>query len=282
MFGYIAINKAEMKFRDFDIYHAYYCGLCKDLKERYGRSGQITLSYDMTFLIILLSGLYEPPTGDSVRNCVAHPFQKHAARTNEITQYAADMNIVLSYYKCLDDWTDEHNKKAWINSRLLRSKVKQIEKTYPEKVKLIRDTLAQISACEKENEQDLDKMAGLFGEIMAEIFVWKQDIWKDSLHRMGFFLGKFIYLMDAYEDIDDDIANACYNPFMQFREREDFDDYCKQILTMMIAECSREFEKLPILTHAEILRNILYSGVWCRFEAICEKRQSVNNQENKS
>ena len=282
MFGYIAINKAEMKFRDFDIYHAYYCGLCKDLKERYGRSGQITLSYDMTFLIILLSGLYEPPAEDSIRNCVAHPFQKHAARTNEITQYAADMNIVLSHYKCLDDWTDEHKKKAWINSRLLRSKVKQIEKTYPEKVKLIRDMLAQISSCEKANEQDLDKMAGLFGEIMAEIFVWKQDIWKDSLHRMGFFLGKFIYLMDAYEDIDDDIANACYNPFMRFREREDFDDYCKQILTMMIAECSREFEKLPILTHAEILRNILYSGVWCRFEAICEKRQSVNNQENKS
>ena len=282
MFGYIAINKAEMKFRDFDIYHAYYCGLCKDLKERYGRSGQITLSYDMTFLIILLSGLYEPPAEDSIRNCVAHPFQKHAARTNEITQYAADMNIVLSYYKCLDDWADEHKKKAWINSRLLRSKVKQIEKTYPEKVKLIRDMLAQISSCEKANEQDLDKMAGLFGEIMAEIFVWKQDIWKDSLHRMGFFLGKFIYLMDAYEDIDDDIANACYNPFMRFREREDFDDYCKQILTMMIAECSREFEKLPILTHAEILRNILYSGVWCRFEAICEKRQSVNNQENKS
>ena len=282
MFGYIAINKAEMKFRDFDIYHAYYCGLCKDLKERYGRSGQITLSYDMTFLIILLSGLYEPPAEDSIRNCVAHPFQKHAARTNEITQYAADMNIVLSYYKCLDDWTDEHKEKAWINSRLLRSKVKQIEKTYPEKVKLIRDMLAQISSCEKANEQNLDKMAGLFGEIMAEIFVWKQDIWKDSLHRMGFFLGKFIYLMDAYEDIDDDIANACYNPFMCFREREDFNDYCKQILTMMIAECSREFEKLPILTHAEILRNILYSGVWCRFEAICEKRQSVNNQENKS
>ena len=72
MFGYIAINKAEMKFRDFDIYHAYYCGLCKDLKERYGRSGQITLSYDMTFLIILLSGLYEPPAEDSIRNCVAN------------------------------------------------------------------------------------------------------------------------------------------------------------------------------------------------------------------
>ena len=279
MFGYIAINKAEMKFRDFDIYHAYYCGLCKDLKERYGRSGQITLSYDMTFLIILLSGLYEPPTEDSVRNCVAHPSQKHAARTNEITQYAADMNIVLSYYKCLDDWTDEHKKKAWINSRLLRSKVKQIEKTYPEKVKLIRDTLAQISACEKENEQDLDKMAGLFGEIMAEIFVWKQDIWKDSLHRMGFFLGKFIYLMDAYEDIEKDAVSGNYNPFMTIKDHENFDSECQNMLMMQMAECCRAFERLPIVQDAGILRNILYSGVWAKFASVYNKRNKAGENE---
>lgn len=279
MFGYIAINKAEMKFRDFDIYHAYYCGLCKDLKERYGRSGQLTLSYDMTFLIILLSGLYEPPAEDSIRNCVAHPFQKHAARTNEITQYAADMNIVLSYYKCLDDWTDEHKKKAWINSRLLRSKVKQIEKTYPEKVKLIRDMLAQISSCEKANEQDLDKMAGLFGEIMAEIFVWKQDIWKDSLHRMGFFLGKFIYLMDAYEDIEKDAVSGNYNPFMTIKDHENFDSECQNMLMMQMAECCRAFERLPIVQDAGILRNILYSGVWAKFASVYNKRNKAGENE---
>lgn len=279
MFGYIAINKAEMKFRDFDIYHAYYCGLCKDLKERYGRSGQITLSYDMTFLIILLSGLYEPPAEDSIRNCVAHPFQKHAARTNEITQYAADMNIVLSYYKCLDDWTDEHKKKAWINSRLLRSKVKQIEKTYPEKVKLICDMLAQISSCEKANEQDLDKMAGLFGEIMAEIFVWKQDIWKDSLHRMGFFLGKFIYLMDAYEDIEKDAVSGNYNPFMTIKDYENFDSECQNMLMMQMAECCRAFERLPIVQDAGILRNILYSGVWAKFASVYNKRNKAGENE---
>ena len=279
MFGYIAINKAEMKFRDFDIYHAYYCGLCKDLKERYGRSGQITLSYDMTFLIILLSGLYEPPAEDSIRNCVAHPFQKHAARTNEITQYAADMNIVLSYYKCLDDWTDEHKKKAWINSRLLRSKVKQIEKTYPEKVKLIRDMLAQISSCEKANEQDLDKMAGLFGEIMAEIFVWKQDIWKDSLHRMGFFLGKFIYLMDAYEDIEKDAVSGNYNPFMTIKDHENVDSECQNMLMMQMAECCRAFERLPIVQDAGILRNILYSGVWAKFASVYNKRNKAGENE---
>ncbi len=62
MFGYISINKAEMKFKDYDVYHSYYCGLCKVLKECYGRRGQVTLSFDMTFLVILLTGLYEPDT----------------------------------------------------------------------------------------------------------------------------------------------------------------------------------------------------------------------------
>lgn len=280
MFGYIAINKAEMKFQDFDIYHAYYCGLCKVLKERYGKAGQLTLSYDMTFLIILLSGLYEPESADSHVRCVAHPFQKHMARVNTFTNYAADMNLVLFYYKCVDDWRDEHKKKAYMNARFLRPRVKKIKSRYPEKVAFIADRLQLLSAYEKQNEQNLDKMAGLFGEIMAEIFVWKQDEWEESLRRFGFFLGKFIYLMDAFEDIDDDLANECYNPLKTVYERDDFNDYCKQILTMMIAECSREFEKLPILTHAEILRNILYSGVWCRYEAVCEKRRGTSEDAN--
>ena len=88
--------------------------------------------------------------------------------------------------------------------------------------------------------------------------------------------------MDAFEDINDDLANGCYNPLREVCERPDFDDYCKQILTMMIAECSREFETLPILTHAEILRNILYSGVWCRYEAVCEKRRKELEEPKKS
>ena len=96
MFGYIAINKAEMKFKDFDVYHSYYCGLCKRLKERYGRRGQMTLSYDMTFLILLLTGLYEPETRVETVNCIAHPLEKHTARTNEFTDYAAAVNLLLT------------------------------------------------------------------------------------------------------------------------------------------------------------------------------------------
>lgn len=97
MFGYISINKAEMKFKDYDVYHSYYCGLCKVLKECYGRRGQVTLSFDMTFLVILLTGLYEPDTKTEMVRCIAHPMQKHAAKTNEFTEYAAAINMLLSY-----------------------------------------------------------------------------------------------------------------------------------------------------------------------------------------
>ena len=111
MFGYIAINKAEMKFKDYDVYQAYYCGLCRRLKECYGKRGQLTLSYDMTFLIVLLTGLYEPKTITGEIRCIAHPLEKHPTKINEYTDYAASMNLILSYYKCKDDWTDERKKK---------------------------------------------------------------------------------------------------------------------------------------------------------------------------
>jgi len=132
MFGYIAINKAEMKFKDYDMYHSYYCGLCKCLKECYGIRGQMTLSFDMTFLIVLLTGLYEPQTQREVVNCIAHPFEKHVARTNHFTDYAAAVNIVLTYYKCKDDWDDERSRKGYMAARMLKSKVESIRGRYPE------------------------------------------------------------------------------------------------------------------------------------------------------
>ena len=107
MFGYVVMNKPEIKFKDFDMYRSFYCGLCRELKERYGLSGQITLTYDMTFVILLLSGLYEPPTKKGSTRCIVHPVRRQPVRKNAITEYAADMNIFLTYYKCKDDWNDE-------------------------------------------------------------------------------------------------------------------------------------------------------------------------------
>ena len=107
MFGYISINKAEMKFKDYDVYHSYYCGLCKVLKECYGRRGQVTLSFDMTFLVILLSSLYEPKEEEMRKRCLIHPAKKQYMIQNEVSVYASDMNILLTYDHLKDDWDDE-------------------------------------------------------------------------------------------------------------------------------------------------------------------------------
>lgn len=272
MFGYIIVNKQEMKFKEFDCYQSYYCGLCQSLKERYGRSGQMTLSYDMTFVAMLLSALYEPETQQGRCKCIAHPLEAHPTRRNEFTDYAADMNILLSYYKSLDDWMDEHRYAGRMTGMLLKKKNDRITERYPKKAERIYTLLENIHLYEKAKEENLDLASGCFGEIMAEIFAWKQDEWEADLRRMGFFLGKFIYLMDAYEDIGKDEKSGNYNVFL-YRKRmaeneEAFEKEAYTILKMMMAECSRAFEKLPILENVEILRNILYSGVWCRYEMV--------------
>lgn len=273
MFGYIIINKAELRFREFDVYHSYYCGLCRRLRERFGLRGQISLSYDMTFLILLLTGLYEPKTEIRTCKCAAHPLEKHTARVNPFTDYAADMNVILSYYKCLDDWADERRITRLAYGRLLKKPCREMEKEYGNKLSRISDLLEEISRKETEQEQNLDEMAGRFGGVMEEIFAWRPDEWEASLRKIGFYLGKFIYLMDAYEDLEEDQKKGAYNPFLPLKAEETFEENSRNILTMMMAECSREFEKLPILEDVEILRNILYSGVWCRFEAVRKRRQ---------
>ena len=273
MFGYITIHKPEMKFREFDVYQSYYCGLCKSLKERYGAFGQLTLSYDMTFLALLLTSLYEPYTNSGFQRCMAHPTQKHFYRQNEFTDYAADMNLLLSYEKCVDDWTDEKKWKQRFFAILLEKKNQNVCAKYPEKIEKIYEYMKQIHEAEQRNSCDIDEVSGIFGRLMAEIFQYRQDLWSENLKRMGFFLGKFIYLMDAYEDIEKDLKEGTYNPFKELFKRDDFDELAEEILHMMMAECSKAYERLPIVENTEILRNILYSGVWNRFDKVRQKRK---------
>ena len=280
MFGYIIVNKPEMKFKEFDIYHGYYCGLCRKLKEYYGVEGQITLSYDMTFVIMMLSSLYEPKTEDGCTKCAAHPLQKHLTKINEITDYVAHMNVILAYYKCQDDWNDDRKIKKRILGKALKRKCRLSESLYREKWKKIDHLLNELSKEEENGNTDIDHMSGMFGQIMAEIMLYREDEWKDLLLRFGFYLGKFIYLMDAYEDIEDDIKNNNYNPLKEIYQRDDFEEICHGILTMMMAECSKAFEQLPLIDNIEILRNILYSGVWYRYENVRTKREKEKGEKN--
>ena len=104
MFGYVSVYEPELKMKDYRKYKAYYCGLCRELKERYGSTGQMTLTYDMTFIIILLTSLYETRTSLEQHRCKVHPVKKQNVLRTEIMEYAADMNVILAYYHMKDDW----------------------------------------------------------------------------------------------------------------------------------------------------------------------------------
>lgn len=287
MFGYVIINQGEMKFKDYDIYHSYYCGLCRSLKEAGGKRSQLTLSYDMTFMVMLLTALYEQEPVEKECRCIAHPVRKHLERKNEISEYCADMNIILTYYKCMDDWDDEKKKTSYLYGKLLKKEIKRLEPKYSHKMEVVSTKLSELRESEEKKDRNADQMAALFGEIMGELFLWKEDEWREPLYQLGFYLGKFIYLMDAYEDVAKDKKEGNYNPYLIFEEeadenkipawhpvygKPDFDDKCMYMLKMMMAECARAFEMLPIIWYEDILRNILYSGVWTKYSAIRKER----------
>jgi len=278
MFGYVTINKQELKIREFDMYQSWYCGLCHELKKYYGRIGQLTLSYDMTFLIMVLQGLYEPEITQDRKRCVVHPAQKHPMRMSRYTKYGADMNVLLAYHNFMDDWMDDKNIISLTAAQALSREGKRIAKEYPRQNRAIVKAIRKLSVYEKEKEMNIDKVSGCMGELLGELFVCEKDVFADTLYRMGFYLGKFIYLMDAYEDVEKDIRKDRYNPLRPLFDREDFEEISRSYLNMMMAECAREFEKLPILDNVEILRNILYSGVWVKHAAIYQKRNKTGEE----
>ena len=185
MFGYIVCNQSEMKFKEYDEYHKYYCGLCRGLRNRYGVKGQLSLSYDMTFLIMLLTGLYEPEEAAGTGRCIPHPVKKHRYTMNRYTEYVADMNVILTYYKCQDDWTDERKVIKKLYSDILLSKKSEVRKKYMEKIKIIKDNLEAISGLEKQDSSDIDCLAGHFGKVMAEICSPEKDEWDKELRAIG-------------------------------------------------------------------------------------------------
>lgn len=283
MFGYINVNREKLNSADRGMYQSYYCGLCQMLKENFGRKGQMLLNYDMTFLIVLLTGLYELESQKQEFTCPMHPTRKQTAWLNEATGYAADMNLLLGYHNLEDDWKDDKSYTKKALAKILEKDYVNVREKYKRQAEAVETYMEKLKAAEEDKEQNLDVTAGLTGEMMGEIFDWKRDEWSEELHCLSFYMGKFIYLMDAYEDMEKDKKKKQYNPLRLMADQcqGDFETFCKLMLTSMMSECARSFERLPILTHADILRNVLYSGVWSKYEYLQLKKKKQQEKKVK-
>ncbi len=276
MFGYVNINQESLSKEDKKAYQAYYCGLCRRLKTNCGTRGQMMLAYDMTFLIVLLTGLYELPDEKQTFSCAIHPGKKRTAFLNEATDYAADMNLILGYHNLLDDYRDDGKAVKKKLADKLESDYQKAAMRHPSQVKAVTEYLQRLSDLESERTENMEAAATVSGEILSSIFAWRDDEWADELRCLGLYLGKFIYYMDAYEDREKDRKSNSYNPLIALykdKSPEEYEILCRCLLTTQARECAMAFERLPVLLHAEILRNVLYSGIWSKYEILNKKKK---------
>ena len=270
MFGYVRANLNDLSEQEKTRYRAFYCGLCQALGERHGQRGRMTLSFDMTFLTMFLGSLYEPEEKAGEMRCVPHPARPHHFVRTEITDYAADMTVALSYFKCLDDWQDDRKPAAKAGADLLSRCYDAVKERWPVQTAVMETSLRELSEVEKRRVESPDVAAGAFGKLMGGLFVMKDDYWRGALRAFGTSLGRFIYLADAACDYDKDRKSGSYNPVVLMgRAPEDMRDMLMQTL----GTASTAFESMPMLQDEHILRNVLYSGIWQTYNESMEKRK---------
>ena len=274
----MTVRKEELRFREFDRYRGFYCGLCRAIGKRCGRVCRMALSFEMTFAAMLLTALYEPETAQEEHRCAFHPVHRRLMLHNEAIDYCADLSALISYYDLRDGWEDERRVDRLAESALLKSAAERAGAALPRQRKAVEDYVRQLHEVERRNDPTLDAAANLTGNVMAELLVMREDVYARDLRELGFYLGKFIYLCDSYEDLERDEKRGSYNPLRSRRGDPAFETSCEQMLSDMMARASQAFERLPILQDAEIMRNILYSGIWLRFEDATERRKAKRQQ----
>lgn len=279
MFGYVRINKMDLTFREFDYYKGYYCGLCKYLKENHGEVSRLSLNYDITFLIVILTALYKLDSDITYERCIANPLKKKMRIVNEITEYAASMNILLSYYKLEDNLYDDNGIKDKLAYELYKGKLKKAYEKYPQKAEYIKQQLGNLRELEKQESKSIDKVSNTFGNLMGEIFVYKKDEYEQNLRNIGFNLGKYIYILDAYEDLEEDNKKGRYNPFIDYIDKkEELKNKVDRLISVSLGMATKNIEQLNLEFNKSIIDNIIYSGVYLRYKSILEKGCESNVQ----
>lgn len=288
MFGYVIPCKMELKIKDYEKIKAYYCGLCRAIKYNFGNIPRLTINYDMTFLAIFLDALDSHKNEYISSNCILHPFKKrNFIVNNSPLEYAAFMNVILAYHKLLDDVNDDNSFKSKIFSALIKRYFKEIPKEYLKIEEHMVKQLEKLYSLEKSgNIDNLDELSHPFGELTADSILnyCNDEKNKESLYYLGYNLGKWIYIIDAFDDLEKDLKHNKFNginaalnkdnlPYNEFRES--VQNRINFILTSYARECSEILNSLPIEKNYDILYNIFNYGLLEKMEFVFKKEESA-------
>ncbi len=270
MFGYIRIAKPELKIREYETYKSVYCSLCRELGKSYGVFSRFTLSYDFTFLALLNLAVNAQTVGFEKHRCVCNPLKRCRYCTNtEAIKMPAAAAMLMLYYKLKDDLADEKGFKRIITALifpLFAHAHRKAAKQYPELETILKNYIISQSALEKANCTSLDHAAEPTAMALSGLLqtVSKDPYQKRVLDRMGYCLGRFIYLLDAACDLPRDLKTGSYH-VLRYEVSGDPASYAKQRIVpqlyVSLNEAAKAFELLDIQNYKSILDNIIYLGL---------------------
>lgn len=288
MFGYVNANKPELKLREYDEYRALYCGLCKELGKEFGVPAKLTLSFDFTFLALLGSALSGEPLAIQKTFCLLHPFQKRGFYTNRYVKYSAFAAQILTYAKLRDDLSDEKGLKkirAFLSMLLFSASYRKASRSYPALSDCVKASLSALSLAEKAGDKTLDAYADYFATIMRETFAAVSDNPSEALilSEIGYHTGRWIYILDAFDDLSGDAEKNRFNPLflhysknvnesaLDFRQRIMFD--IEITLTDSLVRIAKAYALLPVKRFNGQLENIIYTGMPLRQKSVLNRKE---------
>ncbi len=275
MLGYVNVFKDELKIKNYNIYRSFYCGLCKTLGREFSQRTRLSLSYDFTFLALVLSSLFSDKQEIKNEKCIIHPFAKRPVlKEDYFLTYSAYMSVLVTYFKLKDDLSDKKSIKSILRFIFFGGQIKKVKKKYPGMYEKIKENINNLSRLEMDGCSDVDEVADPFGKLLAVVFthpnVEMSEDRKRILWEFGYNLGRFIYIIDALDDIKEDIENKNYNPFLKRFDYKGEDplEFIKKvygeydmIVTLTLERIASAFELMDFKKNRELIENIIYLGL---------------------
>lgn len=287
MFGYVTPCKMELKVKDYEKFKAYYCGLCHSIKKNYGNLPRLALNYDMTFLAVLLDSISEDKTCMKKFKCAIHPTKtKILIHSNKALDYAAQCNIVLTYYKLIDNINDDKSIKSRLASVFLKGSIKDDKMN-----EYVQQSLNKLSKLENDaSSLSIDEISDAFADLTGYILSNYPDVpdeYKEKLYWFGYNLGKWIYIIDAWDDLEKDLQqgkhntlNAIYNKKNRSFEilRDEIKETVDYILVACASTCAELLNELIVKKNKDLLDNIVQFGLMEKMDLVF-KRSEIKNAE---
>lgn len=270
MFGYIKPLKDELRIKEYELYRAYYCSMCKKLGESYGIFARFTLNFEFVFLSILYASLNDKDCPTKLGRCPFNPTKKcnYCEKSDEELDFSSSAAIMLLYYKLLDNIRDEKNIKKLVFiflKPLFKRNHKKAKEKYPELDEIFLNYDNEQQKIEQKGDMNIDAAAEPTAKMLSKLFKMcsTEENNQRVLERLGYCMGRYIYILDAAVDLEKDKKTGSYNPLKNLKNPKEL---AERQLYFSINEASNAFELLNVYKFKNILGNIITLGLQDTFK----------------